>query len=451
MPEKIVSFKATGILGAASYLINFKSQVSVIVGPNGTGKSTFISLFYLFLSRQWARLAEYDFESLTLTHGGGEITVSKLNVLRMESTPSRAGQSSKYLSKIIEHNLLDVIYKTNLTRSDRVAISSALSVPESQVRPFIKYISDQIGLNSILLSAEREISALQLGPILYLPTYRRIEKDIKSIFPDIESSIRARISDSSAAGRSGAGFKEIAGFGMVDINKLIEDAVKRVKEFQRKTSERTSQEYIRDIVRGKISSYTISDLRAFEDGDFSNFRQRLDDDLFRETDKELLMQKITEIRQKTRGQPSAEQRYLGMFVERLLAGHKQVAERERPLRSFADIVSQYLAPSKRVSLTDQGISIFGDDGTTPLSLEKLSSGEKQVVAVFAYLLLSDQRDFIFIIDEPELSLSVPWQKRFIPDLINTGHCSQLIAVTHSPFVFDNQFRTNVIDVRKLEI
>jgi predicted ATP-binding protein involved in virulence len=42
-----------------------------------------------------------------------------------------------------------------------------------------------------------------------------------------------------------------------------------------------------------------------------------------------------------------------------------------------------------------------------------------------------------VIDEPELSISEPWQRRFLQDLKDTGKCSGLIAVTHSPFVFEN--------------
>ena len=46
---------------------------------------------------------------------------------------------------------------------------------------------------------------------------------------------------------------------------------------------------------------------------------------------------------------------------------------------------------------------------------------------------------IILFDEPELSLSIKWQNMFLPDVVNSGKCSTLIAVTHSPFIFDNEF------------
>lgn len=178
----------------------------------------------------------------------------------------------------------------------------------------------------------------------------------------------------------------------------------------------------------------------------------MDDQLFSSADRENLREKINVIRRRSQGQPSAEQRYLGMFVEKLLAANQRVKEKETPLRLFVEMVSKYLSPSKTARLSGNVFSIVSTDpeeeGDIPL--EKLSSGEKQIVSIFAYLFLSKQDDFIVFIDEPELSLSVPWQKQFLPDVLDTHNCSHLVVVTHSPFVFDNFLQSRVIDVRRLK-
>jgi hypothetical protein len=67
----------------------------------------------------------------------------------------------------------------------------------------------------------------------------------------------------------------------------------------------------------------------------------------------------------------------------------------------------------------------------------LSSGEKQIVSLFSHIYFSGDKNYFVIIDEPELSLSVPWQQRFLPDIIDTKRCTGLIAVTHSPFIWEN--------------
>jgi len=69
-----------------------------------------------------------------------------------------------------------------------------------------------------------------------------------------------------------------------------------------------------------------------------------------------------------------------------------------------------------------------------IEFEQLSSGEKQIVSLFSKLILEKGKDFFVLFDEPELSLSVEWQKLLLPDVIGSGSCAMLLAMTHSPFI-----------------
>jgi predicted ATP-dependent endonuclease of OLD family len=451
-PARLTAFSAVGILGFRNYRLVFDSGVSIIVGPNGTGKSTFLNLFYLFISRQWQRLSEYDFDRVILEHSKGTIELTKTELLTFESTTPKRSNTDRIVYAFQQHNSIDLLFKQTLTKDERATISSIAGVSGDQINNFRKYIQTEFSFAKKGLEIDRDIQRLNLGQILFLPTYRRIEKDIKSIFPDIESRLRARIEDGSVSPRTGATFREIASFGMGDVQKLIDDYTADAREFRRLASEAASQEYIRDIVRGKIKKYSLSNLRRMPDEDFEEFKDSLDEKLFTDADRQSLRVKIDALRHRHHGQPAAEARYLGMFVEKLLAAHQRVKDRERPLRTFIATLTNYLKPDKQAILAGHNIAITSNDGRDVIiSLDKLSSGEKQIVSIFAYLLLSGQKDFILLIDEPELSLSVPWQKQFIPDLVSTGSCSQIMTVTHSPFVFDNTFRKNVVDVRRLRM
>ena len=93
---------------------------------------------------------------------------------------------------------------------------------------------------------------------------------------------------------------------------------------------------------------------------------------------------------------------------------------------------------------DSGKSILFDDNTgTPyfkalayserLNLSELSSGETQVVILLSYFAFQAKKGIPIVIDEPELSLHVQWQKYFVSTVkeVMPEKC-QTIMATHSP-------------------
>ena len=83
-----------------------------------------------------------------------------------------------------------------------------------------------------------------------------------------------------------------------------------------------------------------------------------------------------------------------------------------------------------------------------IDFEDLSSGEKQVISIFSKVYLDVVTPCIFIIDEPEISLSIEWQKDFLKDIYDSGKIGLMIATTHSPFIFKNEYRKFVIELDK---
>jgi predicted ATPase len=67
------------------------------------------------------------------------------------------------------------------------------------------------------------------------------------------------------------------------------------------------------------------------------------------------------------------------------------------------------------------------------SLKELSSGERQVIIVLTYLAFLAGEDSIFIVDEPELSLHLTWQTYLIEALqgLRPPEC-QIVLATHAP-------------------
>lgn len=84
---------------------------------------------------------------------------------------------------------------------------------------------------------------------------------------------------------------------------------------------------------------------------------------------------------------------------------------------------------------DKGFVVIGPDAV-PLDADSLSSGEQHELVLSYNLLFRVRRGTLVLIDEPELSLHVGWQKRFLPDLLEIIKLAKFDALiaTHSPFI-----------------
>ena len=93
-----------------------------------------------------------------------------------------------------------------------------------------------------------------------------------------------------------------------------------------------------------------------------------------------------------------------------------------------------ILPDREEGLVAQG------DGDKKLSLHSLSSGEQHELVLHYDLLFKTQPNTIVLIDEPEISLHVAWQKNFLPDLMEIVKISSFDAVvaTHSPYIVSDR-------------
>jgi len=84
-----------------------------------------------------------------------------------------------------------------------------------------------------------------------------------------------------------------------------------------------------------------------------------------------------------------------------------------------------------VHLTD-GMKISSERGYE-LAPAALSSGEKQLLLLLCNAIAGRKDGTIFMIDEPEISLNVKWQRQLVPALLTclSGTSYQLVLATHS--------------------
>ena len=112
-----------------------------------------------------------------------------------------------------------------------------------------------------------------------------------------------------------------------------------------------------------------------------------------------------------------------------------------PITMYLDIVAQYLK-DKRIDLnvsTGELTPYVRLSGKKERELEVnvLSSGEKQLLILLTETLLQQSQPYIFIADEPELSLHIEWQRNLVNSIRNLNPNAQIIFATHAPEIAAN--------------
>lgn len=101
----------------------------------------------------------------------------------------------------------------------------------------------------------------------------------------------------------------------------------------------------------------------------------------------------------------------------------------RPIQVINDVVAEVF---KRKGVKINNTISLGEQKQI-IDSDYLSAGEKQMLSFIAYNALYSNTPII--IDEPEISLHVDWQRKLLKILTSQNTENQLIIATHSPFIY----------------
>lgn len=109
------------------------------------------------------------------------------------------------------------------------------------------------------------------------------------------------------------------------------------------------------------------------------------------------------------------------------------------LELFTELIERKVFVNKKFTFTpEHGIRCQLDTGV-PVDLDALSSGEQhQLILLFNFIFNVPDKS-VLLIDEPENSLHVTWQRQFIEDIdrISIEKDIQVLIATHSPRILAN--------------
>jgi predicted ATPase len=118
---------------------------------------------------------------------------------------------------------------------------------------------------------------------------------------------------------------------------------------------------------------------------------------------------------------------LQQVVQDIYAIELQIDEATAPQRQLQ--IGNLYSGNKKVIFEDMGISVR-DENDKLISLASLSSGEKHLIWILVETLLVKESSIM--VDEPELSMHIDWQKKLVAIMQILNPKAQFILASHSP-------------------
>ncbi|EFB8839832.1 AAA family ATPase [Escherichia coli] len=411
---KIQSIAINGFWQRLNALCSFNDDVNIIIGRNGTGKTTFMNILHSILSIDLDGINNNDFNSAEIKLKDKK----KTKTIKIKKIESDTSPFSK-----IEYQLSSKKHTIRLFNADdrRISLSYRRRAQE-ETEELRAELAKLVSLSSLSVYRLRNSDDFEVrdkyGSRFINPVDYKLSELMQELTKyQLELSQRAR--DIALELQ-----KEVLAsilYSKDDIDdKAYNIQFNKEEEKQNLLSAYTQLNAIDMNVRRKINfhvdtiDHTIAELKQNKKDGFD----------IRSIEALRKTQKIIRMSLKSKEKTSL------VFA---------------PIEQFLSILKEFIT-DKEFDFQGGILSIKNTYG--PIIQENLSSGEKQLLILFIETLLQREQQYIFLTDEPELSLHIQWQRNIIPAIKKLNPNAQVIAATHSPEVA-SKYRSAIFNMEKL--
>jgi predicted ATP-binding protein involved in virulence len=426
---RLICFEVVGLFHEFNYRIplNVEQRVTAIIAPNGSGKTICLRLINSLFAKQWSFFTTVEFERAEYSFASGyKVTV------RRENKPSESDEVANNLgiSFAIEYPETDPIFWTPGAIDPKIT----RSMPIERYLHFLtrrgvnQFIHDHTGETFTLIEVVETFgNHLPSGFLNSLygaepPTLNKLIKNIDChlietqrlliLRDDPDTSYGARTQRSSLAISKKAQTlkaviaKELTAYAALS-QSLDRSFPKRVISLHKRlilAAENLKSRLI-ELEQKRASLMEVGILDSEADDPVALPQGPL---------------------------PEAISRVLSVYAEDTVQKLDSLSKLQSRIELFVELIKQRFLVKDVIVSKENGFSISFRGVMVPL--DKLSSGEQHQLVLFFELLFELRENALILIDEPELSLHVAWQKKFISDLhrIIALKKFDVILATHSP-------------------
>ena len=402
------SLELTNLWSSYNLKLTTNKDINLFIGTNGSGKTTLLNLINYILSVDIDNMNEIDFSSAKITLANFSSSHKKRKTVKVE-----------------KNGRFNYIYKVGSTKYE---INFSLLSDRVHMRPFRQ---------SLIEIKKKILEAININPIKNISVYRKMDKDSFNRFVGNGYKFGQYNDDDDNE------------FNPIDerIKKLLIDFAE-YREALNYESNKISEEFKMEVLRAllRAPSRKNSDILRinYNKNDLNSALKNLG--FNKKTDLSLgeefvnSYEEFKSIVESNQGFAIDEIMKMPVYsvldtaIELSKESDKRKHEINTPVFKFLEIANSFLGEgnfNKSISIVAGRLRIENKK-QKDIEITKLSSGEKQLLILLLETLLQKNTPQIYIIDEPELSLHISWQRNIIKSILELNPNVQLIVATHSP-------------------
>ncbi len=427
--RRIRQVSVTNLFGIFNHVIplNMDEHITIVHGPNGFGKTVMLKLLYALFSQSHRLLQITPFDEFRIDfEDNTSFWVSKT----LQSQGLTGDEHS------IKHEIVfQATGEEPYTLPSRTLIKGS-TFPSSLIERLIPDL-ERVGGSTWKNRLTGEILSLE-----------DIVNQFGDRLPTGINSIRARMPKWLADMRASVPI------GFIETQRLLSSTQTRRSEY----AVTEASKHIVEVIKGKLAE--SANLSQSLDSTFPQRAIRPTAQQLQVTKDELLkkLQKLEEKRsglmtvglldQETGPRfPMSYDQRIDETTKTVLAVYAEDTERKlgifdelaRKIDLLTTIINNLFLYKAMTINKERGL-VFTTRNGVILPLEDLSSGEQHELVLFYDLLFNVSSGTLILIDEPELSLHVVWQRQFLKDIQEVTKLTKIdiILATHSPGIIDDR-------------
>lgn len=436
--REIISIKVNKLYGFLDHSIRLRNDGSTIIyGPNGSGKTTFLKIIYALFCKDFDNLFSFEFESIEVGYTNNIIMgIKKVDKgeLKEFSSHELLRDVSNFLKKRGEMTSKFIFYFKDNDRDEEI-----VSLFHYEISDFLKKThwtsntlirSDRLWQALIHDENEEENIKKEEKKKIFIELIEEFIDPYDFYFIDINRTINLDVLKSEE--KDSNDLYKVKSYAN-ELSNTIKYAVAKSEETTERSNKSFPQRMIESFRASKIQGINEIDIRAKYEKTQEEINRIIKMGLlFRENNISLPDEDVE--------LSDNELTVLSIYLSDLNKKIELYKDVVNKIEVFLDIVGNKIRNKTMHINMDKGF-YFRSKFTNPeedLRLDLLSSGEQHQISLFYQLIFLAQNSTFFLIDEPEISLHVDWQRGFLEGLqkVSKIRNHRFLLATHSPQIIN---------------